>query len=100
MPSHLFEKSQSVAFYHEVYNLRPDPSGQCRYRVEYSLYPEGKGETRNLYASDFESAERATFQAGTLPAGTVKSGAYILEAKTTDLVAGVTKTALANFKID
>lgn len=100
MPSHTFEKSQAVAFYHEVYNLRPDTVGQCRYRVEYSLYPEGADERRSLYAGNFESAERATFQAGTLPAGTVSSGTYILEVKTTDLVADVTKIALANFKVD
>jgi hypothetical protein len=99
MPSHTFEKSQKVAFYHEVYNLRPDEAGQCRYRVEYSLYPEGKEEKRSLFAGDYESAERATFQAGTLPAGTVTSGTYILEVKTTDLVAEVTKVALANFRV-
>jgi len=99
-PSHIFEKSQKVAFYHEVYNLRPGREGQCRYRVEYSLYPEGEGERRILFAGDYESAERATFQSGTLPPGTVESGTYILEVKTTDLVASVTKIALANFKVE
>jgi hypothetical protein len=100
MPSHSFPKSQSVAFYHEVYNLRPDSTGACRYHVEYSLYPKDGGVPRRLLASEYESAERATFQAGTIPAGTVASGTYILEVKTTDLVVGVTKTALAGFRID
>jgi GWxTD domain-containing protein len=100
MPSHVFKRGQSVAFYHEVYNLRPDSSGTCSYRVEYSLYREREGEAQHLFSNDYRSNGRETYQAGTLPAGTVESGTYILEARTTDLVGNITKTALANFTVE
>lgn len=100
MPAHIFKKDQVVAFYHEVYNLLPDSSGTCHYRVEYQLYSEEKEAPRALFAGEYESAERETFQAGTIPAGTIHSGSYILEAKTTDLVGQLTKTALVRLRVD
>jgi hypothetical protein len=83
-----------------VYNLRPDSAGICHYRVEYSLYPEGAAERRTLFVRDFESVQQETFQAGTIPATAISSGSYILEALTTDLLAHVTRTALARFRVD
>lgn len=100
MASHAFKENQSVAFYHEVYNLLPDTAGICHYRVEYSVYREGKGERRSLFTGEYQSTQRGTFQAGTLPAGTISSGTYILEAKTTDLIGRLTKTALSRLKVD
>jgi GWxTD domain-containing protein len=100
MAGHVFKNHQDIAFYHEVYNLKPDSSGTCRYRVEYALYNADKSERRQLVSQELSSAQPQTYQAGTIPHGEIEKGAYILEAATTDLVGGVTKIALARLKVD
>jgi GWxTD domain-containing protein len=100
MAGHVFKNHQDIAFYHEVYNLQPDASGTCRYRVEYALYSADKSERRQLISQELSSAQSQTYQAGTIPYDQIEKGAYILEAATTDLVGGVTKTALARLKVD
>jgi hypothetical protein len=100
MPGHVFKKDQDVAFYHEVYNLRPGEVGVCRYRIEYSIYNRKKDDKRTLLSKEFESTERQTFQAGRVPQRLLGKGSYILEVKTTDLHSNKTKTALAQFKVE
>jgi len=100
MPGHVFSDDQDVAFYHEVYNLTPDSTGLCHYRIEYALYDSGKKERRTLVSQELTSAERETFQAGTIAHHNIGPGRYILEAATTDLVGGQKKTALAALKVE
>jgi len=100
MPGHVFTNDQDVAFYHEVYNLTPDSSGVCHYRVEYALYDSGKKERRTLASQELTSAERETFQAGKIGHQNIGPGRYILEAVTTDLVGGQKKTALAALRVE
>jgi hypothetical protein len=100
MPGHVFRDDQAVAFYHEVYNLTPDTAGEFRYRVEYALYDEKHESRWTLITQELASAEAETFQAGTIAADRIDKGIYILEALTTDLVGGVTKTALVRLKVD
>jgi len=99
MPGHVFRSDQDVAFYHEIYDLRPDSSGVCYYQIEYSLYDRDGRNQRSLFADEFASRERETFQAGQIPHKKLGKGQFILEAKTIDLNAGITKTALAHFMI-
>ena len=100
LPAHMFESGQDASFYHEVYNLRRDTAGVCHYRVEYSVYAEKEKQGQSFYSGEHHSADRYSYQAGSIPAGVLPSGSYILEARTTDLVAGITKTALTSFRID
>jgi hypothetical protein len=100
MPGHVFADDQDVAFYHEVYNLTPDPAGVCHYRVEYALYDSGKKERRTLASQELTSAGRETFQAGKIAHQKINPGRYILEAVTTDLVGGQKKTALAALRVE
>lgn len=100
MPGHVFHDDQDIAFYHEVYNLAPDSSGQCHYRIEYALYDPGRAERRTLVSQGLTSAERETFQAGKIAHDRVGPGRYILEAAILDLVSGQKKTALASLKVD
>jgi GWxTD domain-containing protein len=98
--SNVFLDDQDIAFYHEVYNLRTDPDGQCRYRVEYALYDSNKRDRTTLMTHDYVSEERNTYQAGTIPASQLEQGTYILEAVTTDQVGKATRTALARIRIN
>ena len=66
MPTHVFKKDQKAAFYHEVYNLLPDTSGMCHYRVEYTVYTERDPGGKSFYSGEFQSEERATFQCAEL----------------------------------
>lgn len=100
MPGHVFADDQDVAFYHEVYNLTPDSTGVCHYRVEYTLYDSGKKERRSLASQALTSAERETFQAGKIAHQNIGPGRYVLEAATTDLVGGQKKTALAALRVE
>lgn len=99
MPGHVFDASQDVHFYHELYDLSPDSTGSCRYRVEYVLYGRRKHNRRLLFSDDLSSARSQTFQAGKIPCGKLHRDTYILEAKAIDLVAGTTRTALAQFTV-
>jgi GWxTD domain-containing protein len=100
MPGHVFADDQDVAFYHEVYNLTPDSGGLCHFMIEYALYDSIKRQRRTLISQELTSAERETFQAGTIAHHNIGPGRYILEATTTDLVGGQKKTALSAFKVD
>ena len=96
----VFKSHQDVAFYHEVYNLRPDSAGLCRYHVEYALYDEGRRDRTTLMAREYTSTETSTYQAGLIPHDRVEEGTYILEVATTDLVVDVTRTALVRMRIE
>jgi len=96
----MFSNDIDVCFYHEVYNLNHDSSGMCHYVIEYALYDEGRASRRTLASREVQSEERNTFQAGRIPYTEIDKGRYILEVKTTDLVSGVTKTALTKLRID
>jgi GWxTD domain-containing protein len=99
MSGRVFNAQQDVAFYHEVYNLQPDDSGIFQYRVEYTLYDEGRRDRRTLIVQSYRSHEAETFQAGTIPHQQLAKGSYILEVETTDLIGALSKTALARFKV-
>jgi len=100
LPGGVVKKGQDVAFYHEVYNLRPDEWGTGQYRVEYTLHDLRNNDRRLLRSEDLIALEPDTYQSGRIPGDQLRKGEYILEVRTHDLVAGATKTALADFRVD
>jgi GWxTD domain-containing protein len=100
VPGAVFERHQTMYFYHEVYSLTPAPGGRCRYRIRYTLYEQKRKKERILTDQTFETEERQTFHSGSIPGKSLRRGRYILEARIDDLVANRTKVALAGFKVD
>jgi GWxTD domain-containing protein len=99
MPNATFHKGQDVAFYHELYNLRPGGDGAYHYQTQYTLYDQNRNTEKVLLAQELTSPESSTFQAGRIPGDMLKKGHYILEVKMVDLSVGAERTALASLQV-
>ncbi len=98
LPSRVYLKDQSLAFYFEVYHLLLDPEGKTHYKIDYDITQIGgdkhlsRSEPGELSSNTREISHAATLDISDLP-----SGDYVLTVRVNDLVGKHEKSTVARF---
>ena len=98
LPSRVYLKDQSLAFYFEVYHLLLDPEGKTRYKIDYDITQIGGD--KHLSSSepgDLSGTTREVSHATTLDISDLPSGDYVLTVRVNDLVGKHEKSTVARF---
>jgi hypothetical protein len=98
LPSRVYLKDQSLAFYFEVYHLLLDDAGKTHYKIEYDITQIGGD--KHLSRSEpgeFSGASREIDHAATLDIADLPSGDYVLTVRVTDIVGKHEKSTVARF---
>ncbi len=90
-PSEKFSRSETPVVYFEIYNLEPEPDGQTRYRIAYSLIPAVHDRTTviTLQTSEQRSSLASPISYVSLELEQAPRGSYTLEVEVEDLVTGI-----------